>query len=73
MKCPNSQDKNPEDARFCIRCGHNLAFPSDSTTKDLSSDEKLEKIQLYSPIANQPKAKENLKKTIDTIITTPKR
>jgi len=30
MKCPNCHHENPEDARFCMGCGNNLALPSES-------------------------------------------
>jgi len=34
---------------FCGKCGHDLALPSKPTPKDLSFDEKLDKIQRYLP------------------------
>ena len=74
MKCPKCQFENPEEAKFCGKCGeklflicpqcgsentpgnnfcnecgHNLTIPSEPTAKDLSFDEKLDKIQRYLP------------------------
>jgi class 3 adenylate cyclase len=49
MKCPKCQHENPEDARFCNGCGHNLTLPSEPIPKDLSFDEKIDKIQRYLP------------------------
>jgi len=74
MKCPNCQHENPENSKFCLKCGekielrcpqcgnslpidalfcnkcgHNLTVPSDPTPKDLSFDEKIDKIQRYLP------------------------
>ncbi len=47
--CPNCSGSNPSQYKFCGECGHNLTFPSEPTPKDLSFDEKLEKIQKYLP------------------------
>jgi len=74
MECPNCQVENPEEAKFCIKCGkpmefhcpkcgsktpvigdfcmecgHNLILPSEPSPKELSFDEKLDKIQRYLP------------------------
>jgi class 3 adenylate cyclase len=49
MKCPECQHENPEDASFCNGCGHNLTLPSEPSSKALSFDEKLDKIQRYLP------------------------
>ena len=38
----------PED-KFCGKCGHNLTLSSEPSPKDLSFDEKLDKIQRYLP------------------------
>ncbi|MGD1154057.1 MAG: adenylate/guanylate cyclase domain-containing protein [Syntrophales bacterium] len=47
--CPNCKsDNDPEDS-FCGNCGHNLTLPSEATHKELSFDEKIEKIQKYLP------------------------
>ncbi len=49
MKCPKSQFENPDTQNFCGECGHNLALPRKAPPKELSFDEKLEKIQRYLP------------------------
>jgi class 3 adenylate cyclase/tetratricopeptide (TPR) repeat protein len=74
MKCPKCQFENPEEAKFCIKCGkpmefhcpkcgaktpvigdfcmecgHNLTVPSEPPPKELSFDEKIDKIQRYLP------------------------
>ena len=47
--CPQCNFPNPLDFMFCGKCGHDLNVPADSTSKDLSFEEKLEKIQRYLP------------------------
>ena len=47
--CVKCGAKYGEDSKFCNECGHNLALPSEPAPKDLSLDEKLEKIQKYLP------------------------
>jgi len=49
MKCPKCQFDNPEGAKFCNECGHNLTPASKAIPQVLSLDEKLEKIQRYLP------------------------
>ena len=49
MQCPKCQHKNPEDARFCNRCGHNLTPISEQSSKAILIDEKIAKIQRYLP------------------------
>ena len=49
FKCPVCGKQLPSEAMFCDECGYNLSFPSESATKDLSFDEKLNKIQRYLP------------------------
>ena len=49
MKCPNCQHENSEEAKFCNECAHDLTLPSEPTPKELSLDEKTEKIQKYLP------------------------
>jgi class 3 adenylate cyclase/tetratricopeptide (TPR) repeat protein len=54
MNCPECQFENPEEAKFCIECGHQLAFTHvahiwDPSSKDLVSHEQFEKIQRYLP------------------------
>ncbi len=47
--CPKCQFQNPPDFIFCGKCGHNLTLQSEPSPKDLSFDEKLDKIQRYLP------------------------
>jgi GGDEF domain-containing protein len=47
--CPNCSKVNKSGSKFCNDCGHNLTIPSKPTRKELSFDEKLEKIQKYLP------------------------
>ena len=47
--CPKCGSKPPQGFKFCNKCGHNLTLPSEPTPKDLSFDEKLDKIQRYLP------------------------
>jgi len=49
LECPNCGAKIPLGSKFCGKCGHNLTLPSEPSTKDLSFDEKLDKIQRYLP------------------------
>jgi len=49
LKCSNCGKALPPDAVFCMECGHNLSKPTDPTPKELSFEEKLEKIQRYLP------------------------
>jgi len=49
LECPNCKAKIPLGKKFCGDCGHNLTLPSEPTRKELSFDEKLEKIQKYLP------------------------
>jgi len=49
LKCPNCEKKLPIGAKFCNECGQNLTLPSEPSSKDLSFDEKLNKIQRYLP------------------------
>jgi len=74
MKCPKCQCENPEEAKFCGKCGakfflicpqcssentpgnnfcnecgHDFTISSEPSPKDLSFDEKLDKIQRYLP------------------------
>jgi hypothetical protein len=39
----------PPQFLFCGKCAHNLTLPSEASPKDLSFDEKLDKIQRYLP------------------------
>jgi class 3 adenylate cyclase/tetratricopeptide (TPR) repeat protein len=47
--CPQCDFSNPDQYEFCGKCGHNLTRPSEPAPKDLSYDEKLDKIQRYLP------------------------
>lgn len=47
--CPKCHYTNPPHFKFCGACGYNLTVPSEPTRKELSFDEKLEKIQKYLP------------------------
>jgi len=47
--CPNCSESNPPQYKFCGECGHNLTVTSEPTPKDLSFDEKIDKIQRYLP------------------------
>jgi class 3 adenylate cyclase len=47
--CRECEATNRPGAKFCDECGHNLTTPSESPPKDLSFEEKLDKIQRYLP------------------------
>jgi class 3 adenylate cyclase/tetratricopeptide (TPR) repeat protein len=47
--CPNCGSNNPPQYKFCGECGQNLAIPSEPVPKELSFDQKLDKIQRYLP------------------------
>jgi len=49
LMCPQCGSENLPSDKFCGECGHNLTLPSELSTKDLSFDEKLDKIQRYLP------------------------
>ncbi len=49
LVCPQCGFENPPGNKFCNGCGHDLTIPSEPTLKDLSLNEKLEKIQKYLP------------------------
>jgi len=49
LKCPSCGNPYESDSVFCDECGHNLTLPSKPTPKDLTLDEKIEKIQKYLP------------------------
>jgi len=49
IKCPSCGAFIPLGRKFCGECGHNLTLPSEPTPRDLSFDEKLDKIQRYLP------------------------
>ena len=47
--CPNCSGSNPLQYKFCGDCGHNLTVSSESTPKDLSFNEKIDKNSALSP------------------------
>ena len=47
--CPHCNSENLPGDKFCGECGQKLSIASKSPRKDLSFDEKLEKIQRYLP------------------------
>jgi class 3 adenylate cyclase/tetratricopeptide (TPR) repeat protein len=47
--CPKCNSPNPPQFKFCGECGHNLTLPLEPSRRELSFDEKLEKIQKYLP------------------------
>jgi class 3 adenylate cyclase/tetratricopeptide (TPR) repeat protein len=47
--CPNCKFGNPSEYEFCGKCGYKLSLPAEISTKELSFDEKLTKIQKYLP------------------------
>ena len=49
VKCPACSKSNPSGSKFCDECGHNLSQPSPPLPKELSFDQKLQKIQKYLP------------------------
>src|SRR5512136_573532 len=49
VACPNCGFENLPEEKFCGECGHDLSVPSKPTSKELSFDEKLTKIQKYLP------------------------
>lgn len=48
-ECPECNAKIPIGKNFCGECGYNLSIPSEPAPKNLSFDEKIEKIQRYLP------------------------
>ncbi|MGD9031130.1 MAG: adenylate/guanylate cyclase domain-containing protein [Desulfobacteraceae bacterium] len=50
LVCPECGKVNPPGSKFCNECAHGLSTPSaEPTPKDLSLDDKLDKIQRYLP------------------------
>ncbi len=47
--CPSCNLLNPPQFKFCGECGNKLEIPTEKPSKDLSFDEKIEKIQKYLP------------------------
>ena len=49
INCPECGFSNSPSFKFCGKCGHNLTLSSEPPPKELSFDEKLDKIQRYLP------------------------
>jgi class 3 adenylate cyclase/tetratricopeptide (TPR) repeat protein len=49
FKCPACGNQLPSEAMFCDECGYRLNLPSGRPPKELSFNEKIEKIQRYLP------------------------
>jgi class 3 adenylate cyclase/tetratricopeptide (TPR) repeat protein len=49
LKCPECGSEIEGAEKFCGECGHNLTTPSEPVVKELSFDEKIDKIQRYLP------------------------
>ena len=49
ISCSECNRINPPGSKFCIECGHQLTQPPPTLPKDLSFDQKIEKIQKYLP------------------------
>jgi class 3 adenylate cyclase/tetratricopeptide (TPR) repeat protein len=49
LACPACSAKIPLNKKFCGECGSKLRLPTESVPKELSFDEKIEKIQRYLP------------------------
>jgi len=47
--CPECSTENRPSAKFCGKCGYTLSRPATPTPKELTFEEKLEKIQKYLP------------------------
>jgi len=47
--CPKCCTGNSPSFKFCMECGHGLSFPAEPSSKELSFDEKIERIQKYLP------------------------
>jgi class 3 adenylate cyclase/tetratricopeptide (TPR) repeat protein len=49
ITCPECGKNIRMGSKFCDECGHKLTLPSEPPPKELSFDEKIEKIQRYLP------------------------
>ncbi len=47
--CPDCGKRNPPRSELCSECGSHFALPHSSAPRDLTFEEKLEKIQRYLP------------------------
>jgi hypothetical protein len=49
LLCPQCNTENIPGDKFCGECGHKLAIASEALPRELSLDDKLDKIQKYLP------------------------
>jgi len=49
ISCPGCSKVNPPGSKFCNECGHNLITSQEPAVKNLSFEEKIDKIQRYLP------------------------
>ena len=49
LSCPSCGSAPPPGYKFCNKCGYDLRKPSEEHPRDLSFDQKIEKIQKYLP------------------------
>jgi class 3 adenylate cyclase/tetratricopeptide (TPR) repeat protein len=49
LVCTQCSYENTPGNNFCIECGHDLSLPSEPVPRELSFDEKIDKIQRYLP------------------------
>jgi len=49
LLCPQCSSENLPGDKFCGECGHDLTIPSEPSPKELSFEEKIDKIQRYLP------------------------
>jgi len=47
--CSSCNSPNPSQFKYCGECGHKLDVPAERPQRDLSYDQKIEKIQKYLP------------------------
>ena len=55
--CPSCSAKNPPQYKFCGECGHDLTTPPEPSPRELSFDEKLDKIQRLKETVDKRKLK----------------
>ncbi|MBW2182003.1 MAG: zinc ribbon domain-containing protein, partial [Deltaproteobacteria bacterium] len=49
LKCPGCSSEVEPGEKFCGKCGHDITLPSEPAPKELSLEEKIDKIQKYIP------------------------
>ena len=49
VRCPKCEATTLATGKFCMECGHNLTLPPEPNPQDVTSDDKLAKIQRYLP------------------------